>query len=311
MENTLYKKGQLIDLHVHTQYSDGMYNVPELLAYSGLRGLEVLSFTDHDCLSANFEVRAMKDRLGFEGKYINGCEISVSFNGKKYELLAYDFDLDALAEFTALTPEYQFSLEEKRFTKLKNQALNLGFKLTDGVQFDPAFRSAHVQFFCELGKYPVNQQILAQYGVGKRDNLYRQHMIKPNSLFHCFNVAEEVPDLFVVSKKVHRAGGKVVLAHPFKVYDEPDVKGLVKQLYETGALDGFECIHKKFSINECVWMYDFCLNHNLIPTGGSDFHGDGFKVDGKRFSPEMLGAVEYANLEVRFPLLKTMEEVGR
>lgn len=311
MENTLYKKGQLIDLHVHTQYSDGMYTVPELLQYAGLRGLEVLSFTDHDNLSANFEMRETKNRYGFEGQYVNGCQISVSFNGKKYELLAYDFDLDSLSDFQVLTPEYQYGLEEKRFNKLKSLALNLGFKLTDDIRFDPSFRSAHVQFFCDLGKYPVNMHVLEHYGVKKNENLYRQHMIKPGSLFHCFNVAEEVPELDVVAKRVHNAGGKVVLAHPFLVYDEPDVKALVKQLHELNVLDGFECIHKKATLDECVWMYDFCLKNGLIPTGGSDFHGDGFKVGMRRFTPEMLGAVEYANIEVRFPLLKTVEEVGR
>ncbi len=311
MENTLYKKGQLIDLHIHTQYSDGMYSVPELLEFAEKRGLEVMSFTDHDFLSANFEVRNLKNQGGYSGKYINGCEISVSYNGKKYEVLAYDFDLDTLSEFEVLTPEYQFGLEEVRLEKLKSLALNLGFKITPGLTFDPIYRVAHKTFFHDIAKYPVNNAVYEKYGILKSDNLYREHMIKPGSLFHCFDIVQETPDIEFVCKKIHQAGGKAILAHPFKVYEEANPKQLVQDLYEKNILDGFESIHKKFTLEQCVWMYKFCLEHNLIPTGGSDLHGDGFKIGGKRFAPELLGAVAYAGIEIRFPIMKTVEGVKK
>ena len=303
MFNKLYRNGQLIDLHIHTQYSDGMYSVKELLRFAEMRGLDVMAFTDHDLLDANFEIRNMgTGRNCFCGKIINGCEIAVVFEGKKYEVLAYDFDLDTLAKWDVLNLDYQFSLEEKRIETLKENAARLGFRFTEGLQFDPMYRTAHKTFFYDLSKYPENKLMYQRYGIGPGDNFYRDHVIKPGSLFYCYDIIKETPSIEEVCNRVHEAGGICSFAHAFKVYNEPNPKALVKKLNSMDILDGFECIHKKFSLADSLWLSDFCDKNRLLKTGGSDFHGDGFKIDGKRFAPEYLGYVQKANLEIRFPI---------
>lgn len=305
MYNKLYRNGQLIDLHIHTQYSDGMYTVKELLSFAEKRGIDVLAFTDHDVLDANFEVRDMGTGRGvFCGKIINGCEIAVTFNGNKYEILAYDFDLDTLAKWDNLKREYQLSLEEQRMESLKQIGERLGFRFTQGLRFNPVFRTAHKTFFNDLAKYPENQQRYKQYGIDKADNFYRDYVVKPGSLFYCNDIMEKTPSIETACQKVHDAGGVVSFAHAFKVYNEPNPKALVKKLASLDVLDGFECVHKKFTKENCIWLSEFCDKNNLLKTGGSDFHGDGFKIDGKRFAPEYLGYVQNANLEVVFPLKK-------
>ncbi|MBR4270859.1 MAG: PHP domain-containing protein [Clostridia bacterium] len=304
MYNKLYRNGQLIDLHIHTQYSDGMYSVPELLRFAEARGLDVISFTDHDLLEANFEIRDMHSNGGFCGRIINGSEIACVYKGKKYEVLAYDFDLDTLAKYPVLTYEYQFMLEEKRMESLKEIAMRLGFRFTTGLQFDPVFRTAHKTFFNDLANYPENQKLYAKYGIAKSDNLYRDHVIKPGAIFHCPELIKDTPPIEEVCRRIHEAGGYAIFAHPFKVYEENNVKQLVKDITSLNIVDGFECIHKKFSFSECKWMEKYCNDQHLIVTGGSDFHGDGFKIDGKRFAPEYLGYVQNADLEIRFPISK-------
>lgn len=305
MFNRLYRNGQLIDLHIHTQYSDGMYSVKELLRFAEMRGLDVMAFTDHDLLDANFEVRNMSaSNNPFCGKIINGCEIAVVYEGQKYEVLAYDFDLDTLAKWDVLNLDYQFSLEEKRIETLKNNASRLGFRFTEGLKFDPMYRTAHKTFFHDLAKYPENQVLYQKYGVGKGDNFYRDHVIKPGSLFYCRDILEQTPSIVEACNRVHEAGGICSFAHAFRVYQHPNPKTLVKQLDAMDILDGFECIHKKFSLSECEWMTNYCDKNRLLKTGGSDFHGDGFKIAGKRFAPEYLGYVQNADLEIKFPIKK-------
>ena len=308
MYNRLYKQGQLLDMHVHTQYSDGMYSVLELLKFANQRGVDVLSFTDHDVLYANYEMRDLlkKDKTAFNGKYINGCEIAVSYKGKKYEVLAYDFDLDELAKFEALSWEFQAELEKERLSKLVELGKNLGFKITPGLTFDVKYRTAHKCFFADLAKYPENLILYEKYNIAKTDNLYRDHMIKPGSLFHCYDLVGEMPPIEFVCEKIHKAGGLAIFAHPFTVYGEKNPKKLVKDLSELKILDGFECIHKKFTVDECLWMYKFCLDNSLIPTGGTDLHGEGFKVKGVRYEPECLAFDKFSQLEPRFPILKTI-----
>lgn len=80
-----------------------MYTVRELLGFAETRGLDVISFTDHDVLDANFEIRDMGTAKGlFCGRIISGCEIAVTYEGQKYEVLAYDFDIDELAKWDCL-----------------------------------------------------------------------------------------------------------------------------------------------------------------------------------------------------------------
>ena len=307
MINRLYKPGQLLDMHIHTQYSDGMFSVPELLSFAEQRGIDVLAFTDHDVLYANYEVRDLmaKNKSPFNGKYINGCEIAVSYNGKKYEVLAYDFDLDELSKFEALSWEFQSELERERLQKLVETGKNLGFKVTTGLEFDVKFRTAHKCFFNDLAKYPENLILYEKYNIDKCDNLYRDHMIRPGSLFHCYDIVAETPPIEYVCDKIHKAGGLAIFAHAFTVYGEKDPKKLVNDLYKLNILDGFESIHKKFTLDECVYMYRFCLDRGLIPTGGTDLHGEGFKIHGVRYEPECLAFEKYSQLEPRFPILKT------
>lgn len=305
MFNRLYKPGQLLDMHIHTQYTDGKFTVPELLKLAQQRGVDVLSFTDHDVLYANYEVRSMKDQGGFSGKFINGCEIAVSYKGKKYEVLAYDFDLDELAKFDALTTEFQVELECQRLAKLLELGKNLGFSVTPNLEFNPNFRTAHKCFFDDLAKYPENTELYHKYGIDKADNLYRDHMIRPGSLFHCYDIVSETPPIEYVCKKIHDAGGLAIFAHAFTVYGEKEPKQLVQNLHAENILDGFECIHKKFQVDESIWLYRYCLENNLIPTGGTDLHGDGFKINGIRYEPECLAFDKYSQLEPRFPILKT------
>jgi len=302
MVRELYKEGQPIDLHIHTQYSDGTYTVPELLRFAELRGLEVIAFTDHDVVEAQFELRNNSDRYGYSGKIINGCEIGVTFNGKKYEVLAYDYDLDTLAKYKVLSYEYQFALEEVRLEKLKAIASKLGFVYTKGLKFDTKYKTAHKTFFHDLAKYPENQATYLKYGVARSDNLYRDHVVKPGALFHCYNIVSDTPPIEEVCAKIHAAGGITSFAHPFVVYNEPDPKKLVADLAELKCLDGFECIHKKFSLSDTLWMQEYCNKNKFMKTGGSDFHGDGFRIKGVKFAPEYLGYVQNADLEIGFPV---------
>lgn len=306
--NRLYKRGQLIDLHIHTQYSDGVYSVAELLKIAEQRGLDVISFTDHDVLCANYEVDSLKDKGGFSGKYVRGCEIAVSYNEKKYEVLAYDFDLEQLAKFEVLSWEYQAELERERMRKLVAVGKNLDFKVTPNLDFEIKYRTAHKCFFADLARHPENKILYDKYGVSSGDNLYRDHMIKPGSLFHCYNISEDIPTIELVCDKVHKAGGVAVFAHPFNVYGEKDPKQLVKDLHSLNILDGFESVHKKFTLEENVWMYGYCMENNLLATAGTDFHGDGFKVNGVRYQPECLGFNKYSQLETRFPIIKRRME---
>ena len=86
---------------------------------------------------------------------------------------------------------------------------------------------------------------------------------------HSCNVPIEYPDVYEVLETVHSAGGIAVLAHP-RVYDSFD---LLDELLEQKRLDGIEVWHPRNQKGDSEHLLNLALEHNLIPTGGSDFHG--------------------------------------
>lgn len=77
------------------------------------------------------------------------------------------------------------------------------------------------------------------------------------------------PEVHFVLGLIHSAGGLAVLAHP-RVFDSFD---LIEELAKDGQLDGVEVWHQSLKEGDENRLLNMCEEYNLIPTGGSDFHG--------------------------------------
>ena len=64
----------MIDLHIHSTYSDGSCSVKEILQEAENKKLEYISITDHDCVNAYKELENMNINTYYKGKIIVGCE---------------------------------------------------------------------------------------------------------------------------------------------------------------------------------------------------------------------------------------------
>ena len=89
----------MIDLHTHTNYSDGTWNLRKLLEEAEKLNIEVLSITDHDTVNCYEEIEKIKVEDIFKGKIIPGVEFNTVFDGVMFHLLAYDFDYRKLDNF--------------------------------------------------------------------------------------------------------------------------------------------------------------------------------------------------------------------
>ena len=85
----------MIDLHIHTTYSDGDKTVVEILKMCEEKKLEYISLTDHDTCK-QYNDKALKDNNIFSGKIIKGTELHAVFQKKNIEILAYDIDTDVI-----------------------------------------------------------------------------------------------------------------------------------------------------------------------------------------------------------------------
>ena len=84
----------LIDLHIHSQFSDGQFDIKKLVELSRTNGVGLISITDHDDIRSSLELKNNSDIKGIE--YINGVELSsfIKLNERiiRLHILGYGYD---------------------------------------------------------------------------------------------------------------------------------------------------------------------------------------------------------------------------
>jgi hypothetical protein len=248
--------GVLIDLHVHSNASDGTDPPAEVIRRAEAAGLDVLALTDHDTQAGLAEARAaLPDGLTL----IPGMELSCQLDGRSVHLLAYLFD----REDPALRAE------------------------TSQIRDDRTYRArAMVDRMRELGADVTWEQVAAIAGgaVVGRPHLARAlaasgAVATPADAFTADWIADGgrafvdryAPDLARAVGLVKAAGGVPVLAHPRSPgYEIPDE--VIVRLAGAG-LGGIEVFHFDHDQSQRVRLAQLARSLNLIMTGGSDDHG--------------------------------------
>lgn len=85
----------MIDLHMHTKYSDGSKTVEQVLKMCEEKKLEYISITDHNNCGAYYD-KDLKNNKTFKVKIIKGCELNAEFQNRAIEILAYQINPDII-----------------------------------------------------------------------------------------------------------------------------------------------------------------------------------------------------------------------
>ncbi len=263
----------MIDLHMHTIYSDGSKSVEELLKMCEEKKLEYISITDHDtCKQYNDE--ALRKNI-FTGKIIIGTEQHAVFKDKSIEILGYNIDTDIISKW-----EKKYYSEES----LKEQQIICYKKLLDicdkqGLIYDetkiakPQRASEFVEppIYNELMRHEENHKILGEF-TESFSIFFRKGLANKNSIYF-MNHIEFRPQYKEVIDIIHKAGGKAFLAHPFEYRIEDTIK-FIDDLRKEKELDGIEVFHPSSEIeNRIQILMDYARKNNLYMSGGSDYHG--------------------------------------
>ena len=160
----------MIDIHMHTIYSDGDKTVEEILKMCEERKLEYISITDHDTCK-QYEDEALKNNKIFSGNIIKGTELHAVFENKSIEILAYNINPTIINEWC----EKYYSED-----KLKEQQEICRKRLFDicdkhGLIYDeskirkPTKESEYVErpIYEELMAHKENYKILGETGIRK------------------------------------------------------------------------------------------------------------------------------------------------
>ena len=108
----------MIDLHTHTNYSDGTWNLRKILEEAEKTNIEVLSITDHNTINCYKELEKINIKDIFKGKIIPGVEFSTVFDGVMFHLLAYDFEsMTVFRIMSSSSVDYVFIMLFSNFLK--------------------------------------------------------------------------------------------------------------------------------------------------------------------------------------------------
>ena len=264
----------MIDLHIHTTYSDGDKTVVEILKMCEEKKLGYISLTDHDTCK-QYNDKALKDNNIFSGKIIKGTELHAVFQKKNIEILAYDIDTDVINNWC----EKYYSED-----KLKEQQKILFKRLLDiadkhGIIYNidkiqkpkNAFEYVEPLIYNEFLEHKENYHILGEFAESF-NIFFRKGLANPKSSYF-MNHIEFRPQYKEVINIIHKAGGKAFLAHPFE-YKIEDTITLIEKLRKDTNLDGIECFHpssEEKSKRDILITY--AKENNLFISGGSDYHG--------------------------------------
>ena len=263
----------MIDLHLHTTYSDGDYSVRDLINILNEKKIKLASITDHNSVDAHREYRdSTYDRL-YDGKMIMGSEIQTLMEDYLIEVLVYGYDLDHFKEYVDETRKKFWDFHYHAYQELLSKARALGLKyqepsrpLENGYYCNMKFQDAIAACY-EENKGLVDERIL-------KDHLYfyRHEFQNPNSIFYIDNSASfpKIEDLIRVAHECH---GLCVLAHIDEYQSIEDKGAFLDALVHDTAIDDIECFHPSISRENTKKYMDYAKSHNLLISAGSDFHG--------------------------------------
>lgn len=263
----------MVDLHMHTVYSDGDKTIEEILKLCEDKKLEYISITDHN-IAKQYEDEAFKNNNIFSGKIIKGAELNAVFQDKNIEILGYNIDSSIINEWCE-----QYYSEEN----LKKQQEICAKRLLDicdkkGLIYDESKIEKNIKvtdfieiyIYNELMKHEKNYEILREF-TESISVFFRKGLANPKSSFFV-NRIEFRPKYKEVIDIIHKSGGKAFLAHPFE-YKFNDTIGFINELRKESELDGIECFHPSADENKTDILVEYARKNNLYISGGSDYHG--------------------------------------
>lgn len=261
---------KIIDLHTHTNYSDGDLSPDELIKLAIDNNIGTLGITDHDTICGIKEINRDDSLIIDSGiNIINGIELSAKTQKGRMHILGYDFDVN------------DKDLNDKMNELKKNSIYSVmaiinQLKIDYGIAFDSLDIN---ELFSNLGNIgrPHVAKLLIKYGyvkdVKEAFNKYLIDAYKKTKILNKGITCKECISL------IKNAGGISVLAHPNQLLlNDEELEEKIKEMISVG-LDGIEVYHSGHSKEETEKYLEIANKYNLLISGGSDYHGKSVKPD--------------------------------
>lgn len=250
---------QLCDLHTHSHFSDGTLSPTQLVRMAEEIGLTAIALCDHNTVSGLPEFMAAGE--GSPVETVPGIEFSTDYRGTELHILALFVKPQHCPVITEM-------MEEGRRQKEKSNQDLIDALARDGYVLD-------YNKVKEKGKGRINRAHIAAalteagYTESVQDAFSR--LLAPK---HGYYQPPALPDAFAIIRFIRSIGAVPVLAHPFLNLKTGEALAEFLAQAVPEGLVGMETMYPKFTSEQTEAARILADRYGLLPSGGSDFHGD-------------------------------------
>jgi predicted metal-dependent phosphoesterase TrpH len=251
----------MIDLHTHTNFSDGTDTPAQLINKALAEGISVLAITDHDTTSGWISAQ---QALRADLSLVLGAEIScLTSDGISVHMLGLLFD----GEHKGM----QTMLENTRDGRIPRAHKMIELLNAGGIQISMADVESVKPVGATLGRPHIADALVKNGVVASRDEAFT-NLLHNNSPYYVAHLAPTPEDAISI---IRSAGGVAVIAHPFASH-----RGAVLCIddflpLKNAGLSAIEVNHRDHSNEERNSLAHIARELDLVITGASDYHGTG------------------------------------
>ncbi len=257
---------KLVDMHMHTNYSDGDLSPNELIEKAIKNNVGTMAITDHNTIEGlrNFDSNFKK-----KIEIINGIELSAKSLKGTMHILGYDIDIEnkILNDKMHELKNNSFQREISLIEQLKKD-YEIEFDYQDIINL---LNSNH-----NLGR-PDLAKLLIKYGKAKTVNeAFEKYLVSVNKKIKGINKELDYNECINL---ILKSGGIPVLAHPKSLnLNEEELATLLEEMKLSGLM-GIEVYHPTHNDEERKIFLKFANKYKFLISGGTDYHGEITKPD--------------------------------
>lgn len=244
----------LVDLHIHSTFSDGRYTPTELVRTAKEKKITVLAVTDHDSWNGIAEAQEEAKKLTNGPRIITGVELGTQYENESVHILGYHVQTNCISLFTKMN-EMRYA-REQRLQKMLAKLNDLGYAI-EIEACDPKNRA--------VGRPHIAKALVAKGYFANVQDVFDALLHKGGPAY----VPQPKLSPYEAVELIHKAKGIAVLAHP----SELENITLANILLDKVNFDGIEVYHPSADLALREYWGKIAYTRGLLKSGGSDFHG--------------------------------------
>ena len=256
----------MIDLHTHSNCSDGDLSPEELIEFAYQKKIEVLALTDHDTISGLERASSHAEKLGIE--FVKGIEIGIEWPSGEFHLLGY-----GLSKISSSLEELIETLQKNR----EERNLRIVEKLKE-IEVYTSLEELYELFNTKnICRPHIADFLVSKKKVKNRQKAFDLYLAKGRPIYE----KKVGMNLDVAIQAIKDSEGIPVLAHPLSLYVSwGKMEGVLTDLKERGIC-GLEAWHSGVRLSEAKRLEELARKLGFFVTAGSDFHGEKVRADRK------------------------------